>query len=215
MYQAHHPLITDHLQVGQHDGVYGLVMLADPDAVKVLASNPGEDELLEKFRETAGVLSNNHWRSFINIEQFHKLLAGKANALNIHSVLMPSIVSDFASVLLAGANFEDTGLFALWSKLGVRFEIDEKFADGLRYRTHANGHLATIHFALDRTWSRYLLEQSTEGIPNLERLRNAALQVVETAISCGRQISPFLTTFLADMDSDFLRNRWVLTNSTQ
>ena len=66
--QAHvvpstHPLITDHIQVAQHDGVYGRVMLGNPDAVKTLARNPGEDELLEKFRETASILTTKHWQS--------------------------------------------------------------------------------------------------------------------------------------------------------
>ena len=174
-----HPLITDHIQVAQHDGVYGLVMLTSPEAVRTLARNPDEDELLERFRETANVLTTKHWRSYVHIEQYHKLLAGKGKALNIHSVLMPSVLKDFASVLIAGANFEDTGLFSLWSKMGVPFVQDDDFLKGLRYRQHGNGHLATISYALDRDWSRHLLEQSTDGKPNLDRLRDAAKLVIQ------------------------------------
>ena len=48
-----HPLITDHMQVQQHDGVYGRVMLRNAEEIKTLARNPDDDELLEKFRETA------------------------------------------------------------------------------------------------------------------------------------------------------------------
>ena len=129
------------------------------EAVRTLARNRDEDELLEKFRDTASVLTTKHWRSFVHIEQYHKLLVGKAKTLNFHSVLMPSLVKDFASVLIAGANFEDTGLFSLWSKMGVTFVQDDEFLEGLRYRQHGNGHLATIHYALDRNWSRHLLEQ--------------------------------------------------------
>ena len=60
--QAHvvpstHPLITDHIQVAQHDGVYGRVMLGNPDAIQTLARNPDDDELLERFRETASILT--------------------------------------------------------------------------------------------------------------------------------------------------------------
>jgi len=174
-----HPLITDHIQVGQYDGLYGQVMLRNPDEVKALARNADEDELLERFRETADVLTTKHWRSFVHLEQFSKLLQGKDKALNIHSILMPSVVNGFGSVLIAGANFEDTGLYALWSKTGARFEPDVGLAEGLRYRMHTNGRMATIHFGLDRNWSRYLLEQSTDGKPNLDRLRDAAQLVVE------------------------------------
>jgi hypothetical protein len=115
----------------------------------------------------------------VHLEQFSKLLSGKGKALTIHSVLMPSVVNEFASVLIAGANFEDTGLFTLWSKMGVRFEADVGFTDELRYRTHTNGNLATVHFALDRNWSRHLWEQSTDGKSNLERLRDAAKSIVD------------------------------------
>lgn len=169
-----HPLLTDHIRVAQHDGVYGRVILSAPEALKDIARNPNEDEVLEKFRETANILTTKHWRSFVHVEKYHKLLAGQARSLNIHSVLMPSLVNEFASALIAGANFEDSGLYALWSKMGVRFEPDREITEGLRYQQHGNGGLATIHYALDRNWSRHLLEQETDGRPNLERLRDAA-----------------------------------------
>ena len=182
--QAHivpttHPFITEHVEVEQHDGVYGRVKLTEPEAIKAIARNSDEDELLEQFRETATILNTNHWRSYVHLEQFAKLMTGTGKALNIHSILSPSILDGFASVFIAGANFEDTGLFALWGKMGIRFKEDTEFAKGLRYRTHANGKLATIHFAMERNWSRNLLEQSTDGKPNLERLRDAAKLVFE------------------------------------
>ena len=48
-----HPLITDHMQVEQHDGVYGRVMPTSREAVRTLARNPDEDELLERFRRNS------------------------------------------------------------------------------------------------------------------------------------------------------------------
>lgn len=174
-----HPLITDHLQVEQYDGVYGLVTPSSAEAVRALARNPEDDELLEKYRESASVLTTKPWRSFVHVEQYYKLLAGNAKTLNFHSLLMPSLVADFASVLVVGANFEDTGLFALWSKMGVTFIRDDEFLERLRYRTHANGYLAKIHYALDRNWSRHLLEQSTDSVPNLDRLRDTAKAVIQ------------------------------------
>ena len=114
-------------------------MLGNPDAVKTLARNSGDDELLEKFRETASIWTTKHWRSFVHLEQFSKLLSGKGKALNIHSGPDALDCERVCYVLIAGANFEDTGLYAHWSKMGVRLETDTGVADGLRYRTHANG----------------------------------------------------------------------------
>ncbi len=173
-----HPFITDHLQVAQHDGVYSLVELASPKAVRTLARNPDEDELLERFREPANVLTSKHLRTFVHAEQYHKLLDGMVKSLNFHSVLTPSLVKDFASVLIAGANFEDTGLFALWSKMGVSFVPDLELVESLRYSQHGNGSLTSIHYALERNWSRHLLEQQSDGIPNLARLGDAAKPII-------------------------------------
>jgi hypothetical protein len=48
----------------------------------------------------------------------------------------------------------------------------------LRFRSHQNGNLTTIHFALEKNWSRNLLEKTTNGVLNLERMRDAAKTVI-------------------------------------
>jgi len=173
-----HPLLTDHIQIDQHDGIYGRVLCANVTELKFLARNADEDELLEKFREIASILVNPHWHSFVHIEQFHRLLAEEQNMLTIHSVLRPSIVEKFASIFIAAANFQDTGIYHLWSKHGARFEADEAFNEGLRFQAHQNGNLTTVHYALAKNWSRNLLEKTTEGTSNLERMRDAAKTVI-------------------------------------
>jgi hypothetical protein len=173
-----HPLLTNLIQVDQHDGVYGQVAVANIEELMLLARNPGEDELLEKFRETASILVNPHWRSYVNLEQYHRLLACEQRLLTIHSVLRPSIVDKFASIFIAAANFRDTGIFHLWDKYQVRWVADEAFNQGLRFQEHQNGPLTTIHFALAKNWSRNLLEKITDGISNLDRMRDAAKKVI-------------------------------------
>jgi hypothetical protein len=173
-----HPILTDHIRVGQSDGTYGRLLLENVEELKALARNVDEDELLEKFRETASIIVNPHWHSFVNLEQHHRLLAKEQKMLTIHSVLKPSIVEKFASVFMAGANFHDSGIFHLWEKYGVQFELDEEFNQGLRFQSHQNGNLTTIHFAVDKNWSRSLLDKTTDGVWNLERMRNAAKSVI-------------------------------------
>jgi len=74
--------------------------------------------------------------------------------LAFHSVLKPEILAGFAGVFMAGANFEDSAIFKLWSEDGIEFEADSEFAKGLRYSNHPNGDLVTIHYVTEQQWSR-------------------------------------------------------------
>ena len=176
--QKTHNLLTEHIGIEQYDGIYGKISVVNLGEVKRLARNEEEDDLVDELQETAAVLINPHWESFVNVEQYHKLLAGRTNTLTFHSVLKPSIVNGFASVFITAANVEDSAIYHLWGKRGVRFKADEDFTDKLRFRSHPNGHLATIHYALETNWSRNLLEKETAGIPNLNRMRDASLEIV-------------------------------------
>jgi hypothetical protein len=173
-----HAWLTDHLEIEQHDGVYGKVSIKRKSALVELARNQSQDELLDRFRETASILVSRSWDCFVNIEHYHRLLDGKSERLTIHAILNSSIVRRFASVFIAAANFEDSGMYHLWSKQGVSFREDEGFAEGFRFRQHPNGQLTTIHYAVERNWSRNLLNQKCEGGPPLELLRDAAYPII-------------------------------------
>jgi len=80
---------------------------------------------------------------------------------------------------------------------------DTGFADGLRYRRHTNGNLATVHFALDRNWSRNLLEQLTDGKSNLERLRDAAKSIVDGREFLWQANKSVPDNFFRDAVNDF------------
>jgi hypothetical protein len=173
-----HQLLTEHIKIDQCDGTYGRVLVANRRELEKLARNLEEDDLFDKFRETASILVNPHWDSFVNVELYHKLLAGKVNTLTFHSVLKASIINGFASVFMAGANFEDSGIYHLWGRGAVRFKPNDAFTDELRFRSHQNGHLATVHYALQRNWSRNLLKKESDGILNLDRMRDAAMNII-------------------------------------
>jgi hypothetical protein len=153
-YQQHrvpqtHNLITDHLDVMPVNAIFGRVTVRDI-VLHEIAKNADEDEILETLADTSRILANRYWESFVNLEQYQRLKRGEGKVLAFHSVLKPEILAGFASVLLAGANFEDSAIFKLWSEEGIEFEPDPEFAKGLRYSDHPNGDLVTINYQ----WSR-------------------------------------------------------------
>jgi len=151
-----HELITRFLDLDIYNAIYSRVIVNDLTEVAQIAKNPANDQIYEQFRETAQLLTNDHWDSFVNTEQFENLKAGKVKRLSIHSVLNPRVLDGFASVTMASANFRDTLLYKLWSRHGVQFEENKALSQNLRFQEHQNGHLISIRYLTDRPWSRKL-----------------------------------------------------------
>jgi hypothetical protein len=173
-----HALLTAHLQIEQHDGIYGRVSPSKKSALDELARNQSQDELLDQFRETASILVSRSWDCFVNIEHYHRLLDGKSQRLTIHAILNSSIVRRFRSVFIAAANCEDSAMYHLWSKQGVSFKADLDFSARLRFNQHPNEQLTTIHYAVERNWSRNLINDKSKGGPPLELMRDAAYPII-------------------------------------
>ncbi len=155
-----HELITKYLDLAFHDAIYSRVIVNDRAKLEDIARNPSNDEIYERFRETAQILTNEHWGSFVNTEQFEELRVGKVKQFSIHSILNPTILQEFASVTMASASFRDTLVYRIWSNEGVQFVEDNTLSENLRFQEHQNGRLILIKFMTDRPWSKRL-----QGIP--------------------------------------------------
>ena len=157
-YQQHripqtHNLITDHLDVTQVSPIYGRVSVRGIE-LHEMAQNQDQDEIFETLADTSRILANRYWETFVNLEQYERLKRGAGKVLAFHSVLKPEILSGFAGVFMAGANFEDSAIYKVWGEQGVKFDPDPEFAKGLRYSKHQNGELVTIYFVTEQQWSR-------------------------------------------------------------
>jgi hypothetical protein len=100
-------------------------------------------------------LRNQHWESFVDTEKFEKLKAGKQKQLSVHSIWMPSVLEGFKSATIVSANFTDSMVYRLWSAKGVEFREDRALTSSLQFREHTNGHLITIKYADESSWSKY------------------------------------------------------------
>lgn len=165
-----HSIITDDLSVDSSSAIYGLVSPAKRSQFEQKARNSDGDELINAISETLRVICNPHWETYVNLEKYEKLKAGRTSRLTFHSLLSPTIVSGFASVFVAAADIEKSGLFKLWTIQGVRFEEDKTFADGLRFTSHQNAGSDTIYYFTDEPWSRSLMEFEIKGQKVIERI---------------------------------------------
>ena len=176
-----HPIITDHIELRPYNAIYSRVVVGDMDELRQKGRNRDEDELLGHVAELIKTLTNLHRELFVNAEQYEKLRNGVCKRLSVHSYLKPSVIRGFGSVFIAGANFQDTAQYRLWSGMGLRFKEDQAFAAGLRFQSHQNGGLIEIHYGLESPWSK---KRRNGGIgefgkeeSNLVRIAHAAGRV--------------------------------------
>jgi hypothetical protein len=154
-----HRFITDFIGVEQVNPTYSRVVVLDDDELQEIGRNKQGDDLYAVIAETVRIITNQHWDTFVNLEQYEKLKSGKVKRLAFHSILTSSVVEDFGSVFMTCANFEDTALYRLWSRRdNTMFKKHKTFANGLRFTEHSNGHLLTISYATDQAWSRKRLQ---------------------------------------------------------
>jgi len=173
-----HSIITDDIELEQCNAVYNQVCPLPSLGEK--ARNKDEDEILSHLSDTLRILRNSNWQTYVNTEQYRRLLQGKTTTLAFHSMLNPKLFDGFASVFMAAANLEDTAIFQLWNDR-VCFDRDEDFCKGLRFPEHENGELITIHFGVDCAWSRKAAEtkiSADDDSPNVrDRLIDATKQL--------------------------------------
>jgi hypothetical protein len=165
-----HSIITDDLRVDSSSASYGLVSPRNRSRLEQKARNSDGDELISAIAETLRNICNPLWITRVNLEKYNELLARKTSRLTFHSLLSPKIVNGFASVFIAAADIEKSGLFKLWTIQGVRFEKDATFAEGLRFTSHQNAADDTIYYFTDESWSRTYMEHEIDGQTVFERI---------------------------------------------
>ena len=174
------------------------MVVGNPDALSQVARNRYDDEIYARFRETAEILTNSNWDSFVNTEQFCALRNGHAQQLSIHSILKPQVLIDFASVTMTSANFCDGLIYKLWGKMGVKFVEDVSLTKDLRFQDHCNGPSTTIKYLTDLPWSQRLMARKNdfdeEDGPTVE---SAFIEAVKTEFGEQRflwQVNKSVTT---------------------
>ena len=95
---------------------------------------------------------------FVLSEQFERFQVGEVTdgRLIVLGLIDPKIFDGFASVAIMSASLERTIIFQNLVEAGHSFTPHEGIEKRLRFRNQANGHLLTIHYAVeDGNWSKH------------------------------------------------------------
>ena len=176
-----HAIITEAIEVEPPPTgtKYARIFVSDPEKLREIAFNKNEDEVYGLLQQTARYALSRHYKTFVDYEAYQALCSGTGKSVTFFSLLSHTLVADFRSVFICGANSADSSIYQVWRKR-VNWKRDANFEEKLLYRTHGNGHLATIYFALESNWSRKQRHGISDDVPNLIRLRDAAKSLLKS-----------------------------------
>lgn len=96
------------IKYGHHEAVHDLYVAAQNDpALKTLAP-------------TAQALAK-EMKTYVSETCYQAFTSGKAKSLTFYHILRPRTLTGYDSVTMMAANFEESLLYRIWSRLGVRF----------------------------------------------------------------------------------------------
>lgn len=170
-----HSTITGSIETVMQGPTYSQIIVQDRYALRRVAENEGRDAAIQPFSELAGRLISGKWKAYVHEAQYRRLLTGKARNLSVFLVLSAKIFKAFKSITIAGARFEETLLYQLWSIEGVEFQRDQDFEENLRYQEHSGGERLQIHFGYEGDWTKSFLNRDNRKA--LVALINAAKEL--------------------------------------
>lgn len=157
-----HGIITKYLQAVSKGPSYSELVAGDPGKIRELAENRTRDGIREYVQDLAITIHSPHWETYVLTNQYHGLLNGGGvnPRLTAFSTMKETIFEGYASVLIAGADFEESLLYKIWSQKGVVFVEDVELAKGLLYGVHENGSLLTIGYFDGRDFSKCIRDRN-------------------------------------------------------
>jgi hypothetical protein len=165
-----HTLLTKHLEItDKSDLRYWQVGAKNRHFLRAMAKNRHQDQVYDLFRDFSDAVVSPQWDVYVLAESYARLTAGSdvdgvQRKLCGSALMLPAVFALFKKVLIAGACFEESIMFKLWSNmlsptLKVEFaDMSEKFK--LLYTSHDNGNLLDIFYAVDVPWSKNLRHKS-------------------------------------------------------
>jgi hypothetical protein len=150
-------LLTDLFRVGPLcQKRYALLEPHNPAALDGALAMIKDDEISEHFADFISRLRHEHWRLYVDHEEFSRFQRGPTCTLEVHGLLAPSIFEQFASVTIMGANLADSIMYKYFAREGCTFSSHAGINRALRYQIHNNGPRLLIKYLTDKKWSKTL-----------------------------------------------------------
>ena len=146
--------LLDHIEVHPIAGKgYSLVTIKNrsENALRDLCVDAIQDQALQAVSAPASGLLKG-LRTHVSQRCYEAFANGSAKSLTFYHVLLPEAFENYRSCTIMGANFEDSMLFRIWSKLGVTFTSRDNFYGQkplAKVHSEEIGKKTTIYYLVD------------------------------------------------------------------
>ena len=156
-----HGFITSHLKLNEQlSPTIPQIMVVQADnvaALRDLSENKSHDKAFALFKDLVDDVLNEDKLVCVNGDEYAELLSGsgKRKEVTFFAFQKSEFAGGFASVTMMGANFDDTEIAHIWSKLdNVDWKPHPVIGKALRYQTHTNGARLTLKYLIEGNWSQ-------------------------------------------------------------
>jgi hypothetical protein len=153
----HYDDLLPALDVIPYNVRYSRLRPCDVALLNEIAENSGGDQVCGLFQQFAAKLASRKWDMFVLNEQWERFQSGKVSdgKLLVFGLIDPFVFDDFATTTIMSANLERTVAYQHMVQHGHTFKPHKAIIGKLRYTEHTNGHLLTVHYAVeDGIWSK-------------------------------------------------------------
>jgi hypothetical protein len=153
------------LEIEPHNVRYSRLLPGDVALLEDIATNRQGDQVHALFQEFAAKLASNRWEMFVLNEQWERFQNGQITdgKLLVFGLIDPVVFNGFATTTIMSANLESTAAYQYLVQRGHAFQPHKAIISKLRFTSHVNGGLLTIHYAIeDGNWSKHKRDRQIE-----------------------------------------------------
>lgn len=175
-------------------------------SLRKIARNKNRDDVLKLFEDVAHRVTSPDWQVFALQDQYQNLIEGQGEKCKLitYSLLRPTIFEGFASATIAGACFEDSMLYRLWTTQDCKLKpVHDRLRRELRYDRHLNGDLITILYCTEEEWSKSFRDKMVEVDQTAIKLLDRIIDAVGHAL----EDEPFLWMGNNDLPNDLFEHK--------
>jgi hypothetical protein len=162
---VNHDDLLPALEIKSHNVRYSRLVPGDAALLEVIAANRRGDQVHALFQEFAAKLASSRWDMFVLNEQWERFQNGQITdgKLLVFGLVDPMVLDGFSTTTIMSANLESTAAYQYLVQRGHTFQPHKAITSKLRFTRHANGHLLTIHYAIeDGNWSKHKRDRQIE-----------------------------------------------------
>lgn len=154
---VNHRIFTDCIDLSMHGETqeYSEIIVRDDTKLKIIAENRYNDDVYKVFKEIATKVRSDDYVTYVLNSNFYNLLdrTQDTKKLLVFAVRRPKFLRNFSTVLVMAAQFKDTLMYKVWSRMGIDFIEHYELKFSLRKTGHDNGRLVDIRYGYEKDWS--------------------------------------------------------------